>query len=240
MENLFSEAKELQEQGYSLREIGDTLGVSKSQVQRILKKGQPSQNENDTFLDTSQSVPKSSQYDDDTDRDTENEVFEEKKPKKNGIREIKKRENSLKNQLDDKLQELIDFENFTADELEYYIKYFTQGKVHSDDLYDERLELDSNSVDNASYFLTELIRFLKEPLRKMKSFRPNELLKLKDRKLKFVESSRIIEYEDDDEQGYDDDYEDVIAVQLFSNRYDTMKDRIEEFLEAKLLNDITI
>ena len=139
---------------------------------------------------------------------------------------------------------MIDFENFTADELEYYIKYFTQGKVHSDDLYDERLELDSNSVDNASYFLTELIRFLKEPLRKMKSFRPNELLKLKERNFKFVESVRKIEYEDneehDDDEEFEDDYEDVIAVLLFSSRYDTMKDRIEEFLEAKLLNDIII
>ena len=117
MKNQFNEVKELQEQGYSLRAIGDDLGISKSQVQRILKKGQLSQNESDTFLDMSQSVPKSSQYDDDTDRDIENEVFEKKKHKKNSVREIKKREYLLKSDLNIILQELIDQDNFTLDEL---------------------------------------------------------------------------------------------------------------------------
>ncbi len=239
MENLFSEAKELQDEGYSLREIGDTLGVSKSQVQRILKKGQLSQNENDTFLDTSQSVPKLSQYDDDTDRDIENEVFEKKKQKKNGVREIKKREYLLKSGLNLILQELIDEDNFTLDELNECIESLRKGKKFADLLYTERLDFDDNAVDNAAFFLNDLVRFLKQPQSKMKSLRPKELLK--DRSFKFIESVRPVEYdEQDDEEDYEDEYIDVVAVKLFSSVYDSMKGRIEEFLEVKQLNDITI
>jgi transcriptional regulator with XRE-family HTH domain len=239
MKNQFNEVKELQEQGYSLRAIGDDLGISKSQVQRILKKGQLSQNESDTFLDMSQSVPKSSQYDDDTDRDIENEVFEKKKHKKNSVREIKKREYLLKSDLNIILQELIDQDNFTLDELNECIESLREGKKFADMLYTERLDFDDNAVDNAAFFLNDLVRFLKQPQSKMKSLRPKELLK--DRSFKFVESVRPVEYdEQDDEEDYEDEYIDVVAVKLFSSVYDTMKDRIEEFLEAKLLNDITI
>lgn len=243
--NLFNEAKELQNEGHSMRAIGETLGISKSQVQRILKKGQPSQAEKDTIIEPSQSVPKLSQSvpeplqnENNTDRDTENNVIVEKKPKKNGIREIKKKEYLLKGYLNTELQNLIDQEDFTLEELTEVIDFFEEGKSHADRLYTERLDFDENAVDNASFFLNELIRFLKQPQSKMKSLRPNELLK--ERKFKFVESSRIIEYEEDDEEHeYEDEYEDVIAVKLFS-RYDSMKSRIEEFLEVKQLNDIEI
>ena len=56
-----------------------------------------------------------------------------------------------------------------------------------------------------------------------------------------MESLRPIEY-DEQEEDYETEYEDVLAVELFYNYYgtDEIKENIELFLEAKNLDNIEI
>ena len=61
MNELLEQAQQLQNEGYSIREIGEELGISKSKVHRILKEGQQqdtSQDDNETIFEMSQDVSK--------------------------------------------------------------------------------------------------------------------------------------------------------------------------------------
>ena len=117
----------------------------------------------------------------------------------------------------------------------------SERKSIADRFYTQKLVFDNRANNNASQFLKELIRFLKLPASKLKSTPFNQLKK--DRNFNFVESIRPVEYDEELEEEHDDDeeYKDVIAVELF-HYYESqeIKEKIEDFLEAESLDKVEI
>lgn len=241
---------------YSVRAIAKNIGISKSQVQRILeenKKNEPSQmvsqvspNNSGTDLEVSQNVSQVSQRDLEpfprVSQTVSQAIRDRQKEELKTERELKKWETKFKNQFDVQLQILLIQKDFSSSELDEQINFFTDGKGNVDTLSHQSALFTGEDNFEFSNFLKDLLIHLRKAHIKMESFKYKEL-KL-DREFTFEKGLRFVEVEEHhDEEEYDDDFEDeeqdepqeetVIVVKLW-NRYNSS---LKSTIESKIKQD---
>ncbi len=235
---------------YSVRAIAKNVGISKSQVQRILDENkqnemsqmvsQPSQNDLGTKLEVSQNVSQVSQRDLGTfprvSQTVSQAIRDRQEEELKTERELKKWETKFKNQFDAQLQILLIQKDFSSSELDRQINFFTDGKGNVDTLSHQSALFTGEENFEFSNFLKDLLIYLRKAHIKMESFSYKEL-KL-DRDFDFSKGLRFVEVEEHhDEEEYDDeDFEDgeqeepqeetVTVVKLW-NKYGSLKSTIE-------------
>lgn len=223
---------------YSVRAIAKNMGISKSQIQRILhehKEIEPSQTSqivSQTMSQVSQrdlgTVQRVSQTVSQAIRDRQEEELKTE-------RELKKWETKFKNQFDVQLQILLIQKDFSSSELDEQINFFADGKENVDTLSHQVAEFIGKENFEFSNFLKDLLIHLRTVKIKMDSFKYKELKW--DREFTFEKGLRFVEVEEHhDEEEYDDDFENeaqeelqeetVIVVKLW-NRYSSLKSTIE-------------
>jgi hypothetical protein len=235
---------------YSVRAIAKNIGISKSQVQRILEENkknqpsqsvsQPSQSNYGTTFEPSQNVSQVSQRVSQTVsqeiRDGENELLKTEKT-------LKEWERKFKNQFDKQLQILLVQKDFSLDELDFQIQFFSDGKDNVDILSQNVIEVTGDENFKFSTFLKDLLIHLRKAQIKMNTLKYKELKNDRDfsfdKALRFVyEEQEEQEQDDDEEQEYDDDNDDedenseveqqlCIVVKLWGRYDSTLKSQVQ-------------
>lgn len=233
-ENDLQEMQELQNAGFSLREIADEMGISKSKVHRILQEAkafdtsqddiEPSQKDKKVSQTLSQKDKKPSQNVsqtlEGTEKDSENSVLVLNK-------EQKRQSYKLKENLEDLIREFLSSPLHTSDELEDFIDGFSTLKTDIEDLI---YEVKDNVDDDDWFYPNELYMFLvwlKEAKQKIDT-RSYEDLKL-DREYNFMRK-KYNEYDEENEEMYDEGF---VVVDLFTFK-PSKKDRFTILLKQDM------
>lgn len=225
---------------YSVRQIAKNIGISKSQVQRILEENkknelsQPSQIVSQTVSQSSQrelgTVLRPSQMVSQAKRDSEKEELKTE-------RKLKEKEHALKSQFDLEFICLLEQKDFSSSELNDIINTLEEGKGIVDSLSHEVTEFTGNENFEFSTFLKGLLIHLRKARIKMETFSYKELKY--NREFTFEKGLRLVEYEEQEEEE-NEEYEDteqdepqeekVIVVKLW-NKYNSLKSSIEQKLK---------
>lgn len=210
------EMQELKEAGYSMREIGEQMGISKSKVHRILQEAkefdtsddddEPSQKDKNVSQTLSQKDKKPSQNVSQTlertEKDSENRVLVlDKQQKRHSFK--------LKEKLENLVREFLGYDNYTSDELSYFITSFSSLKTEIEDLiYDAK-----DFIDDGDWFypneLNSCINTLEEAKKRMETLSKTRLKNDKD----YFFGIRTL-YSSDDEDEYSEQKEENVIERL--------------------------
>lgn len=265
---------------YSVRAIAKNVGISKSQVQRILdenKQDEPSQIVSQEELGTvsrpsqtvsqvspkefgtvprpSQIVSQASQRELGTvsrpSQTVSQEIRDRQKEQLKTERELKEWERNFKNQFDEQLQIILIQKNFSLDELEEKIDFFSDGKENVDTLSHRIAEFTGDENFEFSNFLKDLLIYLRKAQIKMKTLKYKDLKKDRafsfDKELRYVyeeeedENEEEYEYDDDEEQEYEDDEDEnseaeeelCVVVKLWGKYDSTLKSQVQRMLNQE-------
>jgi hypothetical protein len=229
---------------YSVRAIAVNVGISKSQVQRILAENtevepsqtmsEPSQKNYGTSFEPSQRVSQPSQRVSQEIRDRENELLKTEKT-------LKEWERKFKNQFDKQLQILLVQKDFSLDELDFQIQFFSDGKDNVDILSQNATEVTGEENFEFSTFLKNLLIHLRKAKIKMDTLSYEELQS--DRDFSFGEGLRFVDYDneqDDDNEEHDDDNEEhdedneqeyCIVVKLWGRYNSDLKSQVQSKID---------
>jgi hypothetical protein len=233
---------------YSVRAIAVNVGISKSQVQRILAENkevepsqtmsQPSQSNEGTSFKMSQSVSQPSQRPSQTMsqaiRDREDELLKTEKT-------LKQWERNFKNQFDKQLQILLVQKDFSLDELDFQIQFFSDGKDNVDIISQNATEVTGEENFEFSTFLKNLLIHLRKAKIKMDTLSYEELQS--DRDFSFGEGLRFVDYDneqDDDNEEHDEDNEEhdedneqeyCIVVKLWGRYNSDLKSQVQSKID---------